>query len=382
MLILIWLMMVVAYFDRIVIAVAGPAIRADLGISKSAFGFVLSAFTVGYALMQAPGGHLADRFGSRRILVIALLVWSAFTGLTGFASSLAVLLAVRLLFGIGEGIENAAQFKLIGDHFSSRERSMASAVFLTSIALGPALTTPAASWLLGAVGWRVTFYWFCVPGLLVALLIHRFLPQKSNGKVSDAQASTVEPGEAQAETSAGSGIRAPVATYLLFNIAFWGFLGWIPTYLREQKHLDTSAIGFLGAMPYVCGLAGVVLFGFLGSKFESRRALLVCLCCLGAAISLYLSLTAATTGRCITGLSASGFFLYGVFGPFWAVAIDRAAPERRGVTTGLVGFGGQMGGFIGQIAVGLLADRMHSFNGAIMFMSGALAVGAAAACAL
>jgi MFS family permease len=176
---LIWLMMMVAYFDRIVIAVAGPAIRTSLDLSKSQFGFVLSAFTLGYALMQVPGGYLADRFGSRRLLVVALLVWSAFTGLTGLVWSLVVLLVVRMLFGFGEGIENGAQFKLIGDHFSSRERSMATAIFLTSLALGPAVATPAATWLIATVGWRATFYGFGLPGLIVAFLLFRFLPVES-----------------------------------------------------------------------------------------------------------------------------------------------------------------------------------------------------------
>src|SRR5579872_4515638 len=116
-------MMLVAYMDRVNISVAGKAIMADLHLTKTSFGFVLSAFTVGYALLQFPGGWLADRFGSKPLLVAALLIWSLFTGLTGLAASLAMLIAIRVLFGIGEGIENGAQFKLIGDHFAPLERS-------------------------------------------------------------------------------------------------------------------------------------------------------------------------------------------------------------------------------------------------------------------
>src|ERR1035441_9569516 len=85
---LIWLMMFVAYFDRINITVAGPAIVKSLDLPPAAFGLVLSAFTFGYALMQIPGGALADRFGSRPLLIFALILWSLFTGLTGLANVL------------------------------------------------------------------------------------------------------------------------------------------------------------------------------------------------------------------------------------------------------------------------------------------------------
>jgi MFS family permease len=150
-------MMLVAYMDRVDISVAGKAIMADLHITKTAFGFVLSAFTIGYALLQFPGGWLADKFGSKPLLVAALLMWSLFTGLTGMATSLAMLIAIRIVFGIGEGLENGAQFKLIGDHFEPLERSRANGIFLSALAVGPLLATPLATWLLGSVGWRVMF---------------------------------------------------------------------------------------------------------------------------------------------------------------------------------------------------------------------------------
>ncbi len=130
MLLLIWLMMFVAYLDRINISVAGPTIMKSLHISHSAFGAVLSAFTLGYAIMQIPGGMLGDKFGARKLLVVALVWWSIFTGVTGLATSVVFLMVTRVLFGIGEGMENGAQFKLIGDFFSSSERSAASGLFL------------------------------------------------------------------------------------------------------------------------------------------------------------------------------------------------------------------------------------------------------------
>src|SRR3569833_31526 len=107
----IWLMMTVAYLDRVNVTVAGPTIQAALHLTPRTFGWVLSAFTLGYALMEIPGGYLAARFGARGLLVAALVIWSTFTAVTGLASSLWSIVVIRILFGMGEGIENGAQFK-------------------------------------------------------------------------------------------------------------------------------------------------------------------------------------------------------------------------------------------------------------------------------
>jgi sugar phosphate permease len=368
-LVLIWLMMMVAYIDRVILPLAGPSMSASLGLTKTQFGLVLSAFSLGYAAMQIPGGFLADRFGARRLLILALLAWSLFTGLTGLAVSFSILVLVRVLFGLGEGLENGAQFKLIGDHFHSTERSAATGVFLSALAVGPALATPVATHLLQRVGWQGMFLWFTVPGLIVAGLLYAYLPRGGGSTVS------VEGGNV--------GLRRPetwiaLAAYLLFNIAFWGFIGWIPTYLSEQRHISLAGLGWFGSAPYVLGFFGLILLGRLGSrKLGSRRALLVGLCYFAAGLFLFVALKAGNAVGCVAGLSCAAFFLYGAFGPFWGLAIDFAPAGSRGAYTGFINFGGQIGGILGPITIGRLADQQHSFNGAIGFMIGSLLLASA-----
>jgi MFS family permease len=160
---LLWIAFFVAYLDRTNISVAGPAMMHDLGMSPQTFGYVLASFTAGYALVQIPGGWLADRFGAKIMLLIALLIWSAFTGLTDVAVSVGALIAIRVCFGLGEGLEQGAQFKAIGDTFPSPERSAASGIFLTALALGPAFVAPVAAATIARAGWQTLFLWFTVP---------------------------------------------------------------------------------------------------------------------------------------------------------------------------------------------------------------------------
>jgi sugar phosphate permease len=369
---LIWLMMLVAYMDRVNISVAGPSIIADLHLTKTQFGIVLSSFSLGYALMQIPGGWLADRFGSRGLLIGALLMWSLFTGLTGAASGLFILIAIRILFGVGEGVENGAQFKLIGDAFTPTERSRASGIFLTAVAIGPAFATPLAAGLVKSIGWRTTFLCFASLGIVVAAVLFFLLPNVakplSRPVVKDPNVGSV--------MRQGKTWRV-VAAYLLFNVAFWGFIGWMPTYLREQRHISLSELGFVGMLPYLAGFLGLLAAGHLGTtRLAHRREAIVAFSYAAAAIFVFLVINAASTATCIAFLSLAAFFLFGAFGPFWGVALDIPAAWARGTFSGFVNFGGQLGAIAGQIVIGLLADRLKSFDGALMLMSGSLVVGA------
>lgn len=94
---------VIDYILRLVIVLALPSIEEEFGLNKTEGGLILTAFFIAYAVCQVPGGFLADRFGAKRTMLAALLLWSVFTGLTGLTVSFAMLV-VRVLFGISEGI--------------------------------------------------------------------------------------------------------------------------------------------------------------------------------------------------------------------------------------------------------------------------------------
>ncbi len=373
---LIWLMMFVAYFDRINITVAAPAIVASLGLNSSSFGLILAAFTFGYALMQIPGGYLADRFGSRRLLVFALVFWSIFTGLTGLASSLTGLVIVRVLFGIGEGLENGAQFKLVGDFYPSRDRSAANAVFLTALSLGPAVAAPLAAWFVVHTGWHALFFWFTLPGLVVAALLAALLPgREPAAAVAVAPARGGDQGWRLALGMRSSWLA--FTAYLCFNIAFWGFIGWMPSYLNATRHIALAQLGLVASVPYLCGFVGTIAIGTLGSTLAARhRPALVGGAYLLAGAALGVAFGAHSVVRCVAGLAVAAFFLYGGFGPFWAIALDLIPATLRGGFTGFVNLGGQIGGFLAPIVVGAIVTATHSFAGGFAFMIGALLISA------
>lgn len=374
MLFLLWLMFFVAYLDRINIAVAGPTMMKELNMNPMVFGSVLSAFTFGYALTQIPGGFFADKFGAKRLLVIALIWWSIFTGLTGLVSSVGIMMAVRVLFGIGEGLGVGAQFKLVGDFFSSEERSSANALFLTALALGPAFVAPVAAWLIEYMGWRELFLAFTVPGLIMAYLLYRYIPDAPTAGAIHTKVLNEKGGKAMwKDVLAFPSIWLIFFTYMFFNIAFWGFLLWLPSYLNMSRHIALKTMGFYASMPYIAGFFGLLVMGWLGSKvFYKHRALLIAVSYLIAGAALYAAFVQDQALDCIIALAIAGFFLYGGFGPFWAVVLDLIPDELRATLSGFVNFGGQIGGFLAPIIVGAIVKATGSFFGGFLFMTGGL----------
>ena len=171
---LLFLLVLVMYFDRLCIAVAGPRMQHDLKISPSGWGWVIGAFTLSYAIFEIPSGMLGDRIGPRRVLTRIVLWWSAFTALTGAVSSYPSLLAIRFLFGAGEAGTFPNSATVVGRWVPLAERARATGVIWTATAAGGILTPfivvsiqkvygwQASFWLFGSLGifWAALWYWW------------------------------------------------------------------------------------------------------------------------------------------------------------------------------------------------------------------------------
>jgi ACS family glucarate transporter-like MFS transporter len=164
---------IVTYLDRVCISVAAPYMMRDLGLSVVQMSVVFSAFTLAYSLFEIPSGWLGDRVGPRRVLTRIVLWWSAFTMLTGAASSYRTLVGIRFLFGAGEAGAFPNAVRSFATWFPARERGMANGVLFFGSRLGGAITAPIALALIEQAGWRVSFVVFGVFGLVWAGVWHR-----------------------------------------------------------------------------------------------------------------------------------------------------------------------------------------------------------------
>ena len=369
-----WFLLLVNYLDRVALSFAGPAIMKSMHMDAAHFGVVLGSFGIGYLLAQIPGGLLADKFGGKAMLVISPLLWALFTGLTGFVEVTAAFIAVRICFGFAEGLSNTSVYKTFGEHFAPKLRARAVAIGNSAIPLAPLFAGVVVGKLIGLYGWQTMFFLMAIPGVLAAIVIFMLVP----GKPTFVSGPGDTPGGENAtfsELISRPSLRLLSVACFAWNIPYWGYLGWMPSYLALARHIDLKHIGALAAVPYGFAFIGMMIVGWLGSTLLHRYcAQLIAFCFLGAAGGLYFAYQAETLPYCLAGLSFTAFFLFATLGPIGKVALDLAPERRRAAFVGIYNTTGQLGGIIAPVVIGYLVTLTKTFAAGIGFMIGASVV--------
>lgn len=385
---LLFLLVLVMYFDRLAIAVAGPRMQHELGISPSGWGWVIGAFTAAYALFEIPSGMLGDRIGPRRVLTRIVLWWSAFTAITGAVSSFGLLLLVRFLFGAGEAGAFPNCAIVIGKWIPASERARSAAVIWTATGVGGALTPFAVVWLQQRYGWRMSFFVFGTLGLLWCAVWYWWFRDRPALKTEVPEAERALIGTPPAPT--GHGI--PWATLLrdsnfvrlmlMYHFYCWGaffFLSWSPTYLQTGRGMSENQMKVVSSITAWASLLGLLAGGFLSDRLARRYSLRLARCGVGS-FGLIVSgtcLMAATLTRDNTsaaGLLALGQCAMGLMLPVsWAICVD-IAKEHAGGVSGAMNTAGQVGSLISSVAFGYLVEGLGSYDRALMPLAGALIV--------
>lgn len=359
---------IVSHMDRMVMSIAMPYIAADFQLSSLASGFVLSAFFAGYSLSHIPGGMLADRFGVRKVTTIALLWWSAFTAITGSVGSVAQMVIARLAFGLGEGMFPACAFKSISVWFPKKERATANAIMLSSNALGTALAPLIVVGVMATWGWRGAFHLLFVPGIIIAAIYWKMVPDspaQSQRISSEELAEIEEDGDTPAPAAKGGLRDAFGQPYILryfmilfsFDIAFWGFTTWLPTYLVKARGFSLVEMGTAASLPFFAGTIGFVAGGWISDRlFTARRGFPIILTELVAALLLYVMFTTTSVPLLLLCQTLAGFFLSAFFSAFWAYPMNTVPARLMGVTGGFINMAGQIAAFLSPIVIGYLID--------------------------
>lgn len=381
----VWFMTVVNYMERVVMGFAGPSMMQSLHIEPKVFGAILSSFAFGYFLSQIPGGMIADRWGARRVLIVGPLFWALFTGVTGLMASVAALIVIRFCFGLAEGMSNASIYKVVGDNYDPKTRAKAVALWVTAFAVAPAFTGPVVGYLLSSFSWQLVFGLLSIPALIVALMNYTLIARAGAAVIP---AKTALRAAAFHPALLKELLRAPSlwligAAYCFWNVGFWGFLGWMPSYLALERHIDIKSMGVLGGVPYLFAVVGVVLTGWLGSgPFLRHRPQMLAATYLLSGASLYLAYSAADLTTSLIGLSGAGFFIYAGLAGYGMVVLDLAPEKTRAAYSGVVSTVGQIGSITAPIIIGYLVSETGLFTSGFIFMIAALCLAAACALAL
>jgi MFS family permease len=173
------------FIDRQILSILVEDIKADLGVNDDDLGFLFgTAFGVFYALFGIPLGRLADNWNRVKLLSIGLALWSAMTALSGFSKNLLQLSMARIGVGVGEATASPSAYSIISDYFPKSRRASALAIYSSGVYLGGGLSLGIGAMIverwnaaypgggpLGLVGWQAAFMTVGLPGLLVALWV-------------------------------------------------------------------------------------------------------------------------------------------------------------------------------------------------------------------
>jgi ACS family glucarate transporter-like MFS transporter len=356
------------YIDRVAISTARNPVSEAFGLSDTQFGWVLSAFALGYALFQTPAGALADRYGARVVLAFVVGLWSVFTALTGIAWSLASLLLFRFLFGAAEAGAYPTCARAFYAWLPTGERGLAQGINFSGSRLGAAFALPAVAWLVLAAGWRQAFVILGVLGIVWSAAWYAWFRNtpEEHGGVSDAERRLIQQGRSGAASTAAAPItfgalvgsanmRLAMGQYFASNFTFFFCLTWLFPYLQRTYQLEALQTGFLAAVPLVGGAIGNWVGGATvdslyrsGRWRESRQYTAIAGFLLSAA-GLLASLAFQTPLPAVLCLTIAMLGSDMTLPPSWAFCID-IGRANAGAVSGTMNMAGNIGSFVTSLA--------------------------------
>ncbi|MBZ4225903.1 MFS transporter [Bacillus wiedmannii] len=351
--------MILSFFDRLAINVGIIPIEEEFQLNPSQTGLLISAFFFSYSIMQLLGGWLTDKFGARIMITISLISWSVFTMLTGFAWSFSSLLCIRFLFGLGEGPFHSAAILSIYETFPEKERGRANSFFMSAQSIGGVLGSVVAASLIVILGWRGMFISLGIPGFFIAFIFWFVLkPQdiktieKSNQKMNKV---------ALKELFKLDNTWKIVFTKFFASIVNWGLISWMPIYLVKEKGLDLVSAGGLIVIPYIASFIMFNLNGWLLDKYMiGTEKYLVITGSVLTAVFIILMSNATNVAFFITFFTLTAMSISFIGTTLLTIVLKYGPKEVIGSISGLVSFSSQVAGAISPAVIGLI---ISFFNG-------------------
>jgi len=387
------------YFDRISISVAGPQLQQAFGLDSTDLGLLFSAFFWSYALLQIPAGLILDRFGVTRVGRVCALLWGVASLASACATGFVGLFAARMLLGIAEAPSFPANAKATGFWFPRTERAMSTALFDAAAKFSNVIGVPLVALAVVHLGWRWGFGLVALMslGYFVAFYVMYRDPSRHEKLTKEEHAYITANGATpEGELSANP---AGMLGYLLKQRKVWGlsigfaaygycfylFLTWLPGYLVQTMHMSIIKSASFAAIPWACAtLSDLLVGGWLidhliakgHDETRVRKGVLLAGMLLGLAVFGATTTTDPVIAISWISIALSGLAAAAPVG--WSLPSLIAPRGCTGTVGSIMNFANNMMGAIAPIVTGYIVGQTHSFTNAFMVAGLVLIVGVAA----
>ena len=384
-----FLLYVANYLDRTNIAYATLGMKGDLGLTDSVFGTASGIFFIGYFALQIPGALLVERWSARLLLAITLITWGALTTLTGFVRTPMELYGARFLLGAAEAGFFPGVIVYLSHWFIYQDRAKATARFMAAIPIGFMIGGPIAGAILGVhwlgiTGWRWLFLLEGVPAIVLGIAALFVLPDWPNearwlapNERDWINARLAEERSAKAHTehiTIWQALRHPAVLVLTAGLFFtytggYAFWFWFPTMLqRFTGWTDLQRIGWVGAIPFLAGLIGMLIVGWSSDRAGERRwHFAIPQLTAALALSAWFFIPHSNV-LLIVVFTLLGFGTVAYLPSFWALPSAFLTSSAAAAAVGFINCTASIGGFVGPKIIGNLSQRSGSFNTGFIFM--------------
>ena len=358
------------FFDRQILGAVGEPIRKEFGLSDAALGALGTAFTLLYAFVGIPLGRLADKVGRKGILSAGVFVWSLLTVGSGLAQNFWQIFALRLGVGVGEASCAPAATSLIGDLFAANWRSKALSIFMLGLPVGVALSFAVSGTIAKDYGWRAAFFVAGVPGILCAIAV-LFIrePKRGAAEIHDI-GERKRAGSPYKLILASPTMRWLIISGALHNFNMYAIGAFITPFLIRYHYQGVDpqtaiqSANFVSMIVYgIMGAPGLLLGGIIGDAATKRRAngkMLVGASAITLSIPFLFFALGRPSGDITTFLVLMGLgvaLMYFYYSTVYSTIQDIVEPGLRGTAMAVYFFAMYvLGASLGPYATGIMSD--------------------------
>ena len=369
---MLWAISFFNYADRQAIFSVFPLLQKQMGLTTIQLGLLGSSFAWVYGLCAMFAGLIVDRVRRKTAILGGLQVWSVICLCTGFANGFRGLLVMRAAEGLGETFYYPASMSLISDYHGKSSRSKAIGLHQTSVYIG----TIAGGFFAGLIGqyygWRWSFYVFGGLGIVLGVILNRYLCEPERGAADLAESGHHPEAARVGNLTLTESLRAVwttptalmlMAAFVCANFVAVVLLSWMPAFLYEKFHMSLAMSGLTATLfAQLASMAGSISGGWLADAWRRRsprgRMLVQAIGVFCGAPFVALCGLTQSIGMLLFALTAWGFFKGLYDANIFASVFDVIRPEARGTAAGFMNTVGWLGGGgAAPLVIGIIATE-------------------------